>query len=207
LKNLLKNENELDISVQKVFIAGSISGVVACFCVYPMDVIKTRIAASPQGEYSGISDVISKMSKNEGGIKAFFQGFQAAFCAALPNSGLNLTIYDVLKKTTFKLLRKDKFKDSLPISVFMSIGAVSAAISTTILYPFNLVSARLIMQGTKKDIKPMGMQSMIKEIYLKGGLAGFYKGFAPTTTKIFFGNGISFGAYEFTKKIFSGNKK
>jgi solute carrier family 25 phosphate transporter 23/24/25/41 len=204
LKNLLKKEDEIQVSAVKLFIAGSISGFVACFCVFPMDVIKTRIAASPSGHYSGISDVIHKMKKNEGGVSAFFQGFQAASLAALFNSGLNLTIYDILKKTTFKVLKKDKLKDSLPISVFMSIGAISAAISTTILYPFNLVSTRLIMQGMKKDTKKEGMFQMARNIYASKGISSFYKGFAPTTTKIFFGNGISFGVYEFTKKYFSG---
>ncbi len=85
----------------------------------------------------------------------------------------------------------------------MSIGAISAAISTTILYPFNLVSTRLMMQGMKKDPKQDGMLQMIRNIYSTKGLSSFYKGFAPTTTKIFFGNGISFGVFEFTKKYFS----
>jgi solute carrier family 25 phosphate transporter 23/24/25/41 len=203
LKNSLRKENELQVSPYKLFLAGSISGFVACLCVYPMDVIKTRIAASPSGHYSGISDVIQKMKKTEGGLKAFFQGFQAASLAALFNSGLNLTIYDILKKSTLKILKKNKVSDSLQISVFMSMGAISAAISTTILYPFNLVSTRLMMQGMKKDPNQDGMLQMIRNIYSTKGLSSFYKGFAPTTTKIFFGNGISFGVFEFTKKYFS----
>lgn len=199
LKTSLKKENELVLSPSKLFIAGSISGVISTFCVYPMDVVKTRIAASPTGTYSGIFDVIKKMSTNEGGIKSFFKGFSAAFSSALPNSGMNLMIYEMMKKAVLSVMNKEK----IPIPVFMGIGAFSAAITTTFLYPFNLVSARMIMQGmNNSENSRLGMLQMIKSIYGKEGKIGFYKGFAPTTSKIFLGSGISFGSYEFCKKIF-----
>jgi len=204
LKKLVKkNSKKTDIDANQLFLIGSISGMISSFCVYPMDVVKVRIAGSPSGTYNGIYDVIKIMYSKEGGIKSFFKGYSAAFSSALPNSGMNLTIYEMLRQISFKLMNKE----NLPIPIFMGIGAVSASITTTFLYPFSLLSARMMMQGIKNsnEVK-LSMMQMMKNIYVSEGSLGFYKGFSPTISKIFIGNSISFGAYEFCKKLFIKNK-
>jgi len=206
LKDKLKSPKESEISKKMIFLAGSLSGFTSCFCVYPLDVIKVKLAASPTGTYSGILDLIGKMWFNEGGIKAFYKGFSAGSPCALLSSGMNLCFYELLRKATFKIFDKE----NLPIPVFMGIGALSASVTTSILYPFNFISARMIMQGSGSSNKSssetarnkLNVVQTVLRVYGKEGALGFYKGFAPTTTKIFLGNGISFGAYEFCKKIF-----
>ena len=59
VKKSINEKNKF--STLKLLICGGISGVVANSCVFPLDVIKTRITASPNGTYSGIMDTVRKL--------------------------------------------------------------------------------------------------------------------------------------------------
>ena len=48
------------------FVTGSIAGLVSQTIIYPLEVIKTRIALSETGLYSSMWDVVRKTVRNEG---------------------------------------------------------------------------------------------------------------------------------------------
>ena len=50
------------------------------------------------------------------------------------------------------------------------------------------------------------MIEIIKNIRHYEGISGFYKGFKPAMSKILFGNGIAYGAYEVCRKKFGLSK-
>ena len=81
----------------QLFLAGAGSGLASGFMVFPLDVLKTRFAAAPNGAYDGVIDAIKKISKAEGRVKPFFNGFQATLFSALPSSGINLMTYEFFK--------------------------------------------------------------------------------------------------------------
>ena len=162
-----------------------------------MDVVRTRLAAAPSGTYYGLMDVIRKIVTTEGMIKPFYRGLQSSISATIPNSGLNLMCYEVLK-AVFVGPRPQKEPSTL---TFMMVGGISAMFSSTLLYPFQIVTSRLIMQSVlEKGDDKKGMVQVAKNIYFKEGRLGFYKGYAPAISKIVLGNGISFGCFEFLKK-------
>eukprot|EP00063_Salmo_salar_P050977 XP_014025812.1 PREDICTED: mitochondrial glutamate carrier 1-like [Salmo salar] len=78
------------------FLAGCLAGSTAAVAVNPVDVIKTRIQSMNRGSteetYSGVTDCISKILKNEG-PSAFLKG---AYCRALviaPLFGIAQVVY------------------------------------------------------------------------------------------------------------------
>uniref|UniRef100_A0A4W5MDS8 Solute carrier family 25 member 22a n=1 Tax=Hucho hucho TaxID=62062 RepID=A0A4W5MDS8_9TELE len=78
------------------FLAGCLAGSTAAVAVNPVDVIKTRIQSMNRGSteetYSGVTDCISKIMKNEG-PSAFLKG---AYCRALviaPLFGIAQVVY------------------------------------------------------------------------------------------------------------------
>ena len=77
--------------------AGASSGLASGFMVFPLDVLKTRFAAAPNGAYNGVIDAIQKISNAEGRVKPFFNGFQATLISSLPSSGINLMTYEFFK--------------------------------------------------------------------------------------------------------------
>ncbi|XP_067090793.1 mitochondrial glutamate carrier 1 [Osmerus mordax] len=96
LNNLGKRGAEGPAPFYVSFISGCLAGSIAAVAVNPVDVIKTRLQSLNRGSteeaYSGVSDCISKILKNEG-PSAFLKG---AYCRALviaPLFGIAQVIY------------------------------------------------------------------------------------------------------------------
>jgi len=191
-QNKSKGLNSFDL-----FWAGATAGVVSSAVTFPLVVIRTRLAAAPTGTYSGILDTITKMAKSEGMIAPFFKGLQPTILGVIPNSGLNLMTYDVLKRIMI-----GEGAHAQPATwKFMFIGGVSALLSSTLLYPTQIVTARLVMQGLMENQgQRKGMIGVTKDIFKLEGFSGFFKGYQAAIVKIIFGNAVSFGSYEFLKK-------
>lgn len=209
LKTLLKNkklgsntEGRIEtLDARELFFAGAVAGVTSNFTVYPLDVIKIRISAAPTGTYKGILDAFRKISRTEGRIRPFYRGLSASLFSSVPNAGLNLMTYELLKKIILKnsLPQKDP-----PVYVMMGMGGLSALISSTLLYPFSTVCSRLIMQGLKPSIseKDRKVTQVVKNIVRYEGPRGFFKGYLPAISKIILGSAISFGTFETLKTGF-----
>ena len=219
VKFYLKAVHGEKLSTDKLFFAGAIAGITASFSIFPLDVIKTRLSAAPSGTYTGILDTMSKLYK-EGGVRIFYKGVEATFCSAMPNSGLNLCCYELLKRLFSGSYENDN-SQYLSTPTLMLTGGLSAMISSSLLYPLQTIQSRLIMQGlSKSDMhitrfnapffyvgdnliikKKQTMVQVIKSTFHKEGVRGFFKGYVPGMTKIIIGNAISFGSYEKFKTL------
>ncbi|KAI4903118.1 hypothetical protein NFI96_015700 [Prochilodus magdalenae] len=96
LNNLGKKEEEGPAPFYVSFISGCIAGSTAAVAVNPVDVIKTRLQSLTRGSqedtYSGVTDCIRKILRNEG-PSAFLKG---AYCRALviaPLFGIAQVVY------------------------------------------------------------------------------------------------------------------
>ncbi|XP_031231085.1 calcium-binding mitochondrial carrier protein SCaMC-1-like isoform X4 [Mastomys coucha] len=85
--------DDVHIGVLQRFIAGCMAGATSQTCVYPMEVIKTRLILGKTGEYSGIIDCFRKLLKREG-IQAFSKGYVPNLLSIIPYAGLQLTIFE-----------------------------------------------------------------------------------------------------------------
>jgi len=179
------------------FIAGACAGVIANILTFPLGVLRTRLAASPPGTYSGVFDAVKKMRATEGKITPFYRGLQPALISVIPNSGLQFMAYENLKRI---IIGKQPNKEPGPFT-FMCIGGLSALFSNSLMYPRQMLTSRLVMQGVL-DKNKKGLTKTIQETFSKEGPQGFYKGYRAAITKIVLGNGISFGCYEAMKQLF-----
>jgi solute carrier family 25 phosphate transporter 23/24/25/41 len=208
-KYFLRKHNNEELGQSKLFIAGAVGGVIANICIFPLDVIKTRMSAAPKGTYNGIIDTALKLH-NEAGLRAFYKGLQASICCTLPNAGLNLSFYELLKRVFSGSSANDN-ANCLSTPTIMLIGGMSAMISSTTLYPLQTIQSRLIMQGlgnkylTNTGIslqtKKTSMGELIKTIYNNEGYKGFFKGYCPGISKIVLGNALGFSLYENIKRL------
>lgn len=192
--NINQNNKAKEPTPYMLFLFGSLSGLFAAICIYPLHVIRIRFAAASTGTYKGIYDTVKKISEKEGRIKPFFSGLAASSYLIVLNSGLNLMAYDMMKSLFCSLFKTKE----IHMSYLMLIGALSSAITNFICYPLQLVSTRMIMQGLKGENKTT--VHVTKEIFKFEGLFGFYKGFSPLMTKLVIGSAISFSVYEKIKE-------
>lgn len=218
-----KSDNE-KLPSSHLFISGAVAGVTANFTIFPLEVIKTRLSAAPSGTYNGIIDTYKK-TYNEGGVKIFYKGVEASILNAIPNSGLQLCFYDLLKL----FFSQGNNNENLSTPILMFTGGASAMLSSTLLFPFQTIQARIIMQNhyiyktfnyglyryrcsypynysdsesvSNRNKERLNMIQVISTTFKNEGLRGFFKGYVPGITKVVIGNALGFGLYENIKPL------
>ncbi|MED6173070.1 anaphase-promoting complex subunit 2, variant 2 [Stylosanthes scabra] len=74
---------------------GTISGALGASCVYPLQVIRTRMQA--QNSYSGMGDVFRKTLKHEG-FRGFYKGIFPNLLKVVPSASITYMVYESMKK-------------------------------------------------------------------------------------------------------------
>ncbi|KAE9610184.1 putative mitochondrial carrier protein [Lupinus albus] len=79
---------------------GTISGAVGATCVYPLQVIRTRLQAQSRNSsnaYKGMSDVFWKTLKDEG-FRGFYKGLVPNLLKVVPAASITYMVYESMKK-------------------------------------------------------------------------------------------------------------
>uniref|UniRef100_A0A8C5Z5Q2 Calcium-binding mitochondrial carrier protein SCaMC-1-like n=1 Tax=Marmota marmota marmota TaxID=9994 RepID=A0A8C5Z5Q2_MARMA len=175
------------------FIAGSLAGATAQTCIYPMEVIKTRLAVANTGEYSGIVDCGMKLLKQEG-IRALFKGYVPNLLGIVPYAGIDLAVYEFLKNHWLKHYAEDSVNPG--VIILLACSTLSHTCGQLVSFPLYLIRTRMQADG---DLLKEG--SLIRRMISKEGKRGFYRGITPNIIKLLPAVGIGCIAYEKTKPI------
>ncbi|KAK3152436.1 hypothetical protein QOZ80_2BG0158850 [Eleusine coracana subsp. coracana] len=79
---------------------GTISGALGATCVYPLQVIRTRLQAeqaNSESAYRGMTDCFRKMLQCEG-ISAFYKGLIPNLLKVVPAASITYLVYETMKK-------------------------------------------------------------------------------------------------------------
>ncbi|ESR50228.1 hypothetical protein CICLE_v10031301mg [Citrus x clementina] len=80
---------------------GTISGALGATCVYPLQVIRTRMQAQRSksaAAYKGMSDVFWRTLQNEG-YRGFYKGIFPNLLKVVPAASITYMVYETMKKT------------------------------------------------------------------------------------------------------------
>ncbi|OMJ20507.1 putative mitochondrial carrier [Smittium culicis] len=178
--------------------AGSFGGVGQVFAGQPFDTIKVRMQTQPN-LYTGTLDCLKKLIKADGVL-----GLYKGTTSPLMGVGLCVSIqFFSLEhmKRTFRA--KNNGNDLSPSQLFFS-GAVAGLANSVVSGPVEHIRTRLQVQSAitspslaNSHSHYTGTFDAIRKIYSAHGLAGIYKGQAPTLLREIFGYGFYFMAYEY----------
>ncbi|XP_032828852.1 mitochondrial adenyl nucleotide antiporter SLC25A25-like [Petromyzon marinus] len=194
IKKLIGMRQE-QIGVQERLVAGSLAGATAQTVIYPMEVVKTRLALGKTGQYSSMVDCARKIAKREG-LRAFFKGYLPNVLGIIPYAGIDLATYETLKNWW---LQKHGAEGANPgIAVLLCCATTSSTCGQLASYPLALVRTR--MQAAASIGGPgasqPGMVGLMRSIVQQDGLLGLYRGIAPNFMKVIPAVGISYVVYE-----------
>ncbi|XP_006866071.1 PREDICTED: calcium-binding mitochondrial carrier protein SCaMC-1-like [Chrysochloris asiatica] len=175
------------------FISGSLAGVTAQTCVYPLEVLKTRLAVSQTGQYSGMLDCGKKLLKQEG-VRTFFKGYTPNVLGIIPYSGIDLAVYELLKNYWLEHYAEDSVDPG--IMILLGCCTLSNTCGQLASFPLNLIRTRMQTQALVKGGPTPSMIHLIQEIYHKDGKRGFFRGITPNLIKVLPAAGIGCVAYE-----------
>jgi len=94
IQRFLQGPDRTKLSVGSTLFAGGLAGVFNWLVAIPMDVVKNRLQAAPEGTYTGAMDVLGKLLKAEGPI-ALYKGCVPVLLRAFPANAACFMGYEV----------------------------------------------------------------------------------------------------------------
>uniref|UniRef100_A0AC34GQL9 EF-hand domain-containing protein n=1 Tax=Panagrolaimus sp. ES5 TaxID=591445 RepID=A0AC34GQL9_9BILA len=199
LKRMIQRlKGSADLSLGERFMAGSMAGSISQTIIYPLEVLKTRLALRRSGQLDkGLIHFASKMYKSEG-FSCFYKGYVPNLIGIIPYAGIDLAIYETLK--TLYVKRNPNIKEPGVFST-LACGTCSSTCGQLASYPLALVRTRLQARTISMDTsQPDTMSGQFKYILKNEGPLGLYRGIIPNFIKVIPAVSISYVVYENVRK-------
>ncbi|KAL4355315.1 hypothetical protein GQ457_06G006650 [Hibiscus cannabinus] len=182
------------------FVGGGLAGMTAASATYPLDLVRTRLAAQRNSVYyRGIWHAFHTICREEGFL-GLYKGLGATLLGVGPSIAISFSVYESLR-SYWKLQRPN---DST-IMVSLACGSLSGIASSTATFPIDLVRRRMQLEGAagRARVYKTGLLGTFRHITQSEGLGGLYRGILPEYYKVVPGVGIVFMTYETLKMLLS----
>lgn len=198
------NGSSSEPSAGAKLLAGGLAGVTSQIAIYPMEVIRTRLAVASPGTYRGMFDAFTSTFR-EGGVRSLYRGLTPSVAGIFPFAAIDMATFDVLKTA----YRRQQGHDA-PTPVLLACGAISGSCGQAVSYPLDLVRRRLQMQGMPASstvvgsVGPAGAMpgptEILRTLYLEGGVRAWYRGMGANLLKVVPAVSCSYAIYEQMKR-------
>ncbi|KAM1053940.1 hypothetical protein FF1_001392 [Malus domestica] len=201
LKNVPGLENHSDnlsTDLGVHFVGGGLAGITAASVTYPLDLVRTRLAAQTNViYYKGIWHTLQTITRDEG-IFGLYKGLGATLLGVGPSIAISFSVYETLRASW----QSHRPEDST-VLVSLACGSLSGIASSTATFPLDLVRRRKQLEGAggRARVYTTGLFGTFKHIFKTEGLRGLYRGILPEYYKVVPGVGICFMTYETLKML------
>lgn len=167
-------------------INGGIAGIIGVSCVFPLDLVKTRLQnqqVKPNGEkmYSSMLDCFKKTYKVEGYF-GMYRGSAVNILLITPEKAIKLAANDFFR---YHLTTKD---GKLPITRQMAAGGLAGLCQIVVTTPMELLkiqmqdAGRIAAQAKEagKSVPKTSATQIAMELLKTKGITGLYKGTGAT---------------------------
>lgn len=197
---LYGNERNASKDLFVHFVGGGLAGMTATSATYPLDLVRTRLAAQRSTMYyHGISHAIRTICRDEG-VFGLYKGLGATLLSVGPSIAISFSVYESLRS---HWLAQRPYDPNLLIS--LTCGSLSGIASSTATFPLDLVRRRMQLEGAggQARVYNTGLFEAFRHIFRTEGFRGLYRGIMPEYYKVVPGVGIVFMTYEALKKVLS----
>jgi Mitochondrial carrier protein len=87
----VKKDKPKKLPIPVKLTVGAMAGAFGTSCIFPIDMIKTRLQAS-SGRYTGPVDCFRQIMANEGGVRGFYKGLGPNLGGVCPEKAIKLVI-------------------------------------------------------------------------------------------------------------------
>lgn len=210
-KKLLSKKLGISGHVHRLM-AGSMAGITAVICTYPLDVIRVRLAFQVKGHhrYTGIIHAFQTIYKSEGGVSGFYRGLMPTVIGMAPYAGFSFFTFGTLKSLGLShaptLLGRPSSDNPevlvLKTHVNLLCGGIAGAIAQTISYPLDVARRRMQLGSILPDSKKcLTLSNTLKHVYTTYGVKkGLYRGLSLNYIRCIPSQAVAFTTYEFMKQ-------
>ncbi|CAG9826325.1 unnamed protein product [Diabrotica balteata] len=179
-------EKQASFSLVPKIVNGGIAGIIGVTCVFPLDLVKTRLQnqqIGPNGEkmYNSMVDAFKKTYRAEGFL-GMYRGSAVNILLITPEKAIKLAANDFFR---YNLQTKDK---TLPMFRQMLAGGSAGLCQIVITTPMELlkiqmqdagrVAAQALLVG--KTVQKTSATELAIGLFKKHGILGLYKGTGAT---------------------------
>ncbi|ESZ93532.1 hypothetical protein SBOR_6074 [Sclerotinia borealis F-4128] len=195
-------------------ISGATGTAISNLCIYPLDLIITRLqvqrtlanssstttTAQPP-KYKSLADAFHKIYNEEGGIAGFYSGVLQDTSKSIADSFLFFLFYEYLRSKRLQSHHSSS-KAALPTLEELGVGALAGGLSKFFTTPLsNIVVRKQTYSMTSPAIsKPPTISSIISDIRKNKGIAGFWSGYSASLI-LTLNPSLTFFLYEFLKRV------
>lgn len=182
------------------FVGGGLAGITAASTTYPLDLVRTRLAAQRNViYYRGIGHAFQMICKEEGFL-GLYKGLGATLLGVGPSIAISFSVYETLRTYWHTQRPYDS-----TIMVSLACGSLSGIASSTATFPLDLVRRRMQLEGAggRARVYKTGLFGTFRHIIQTEGLRGLYRGILPEYYKVVPSVGIVFMTYETLKSLLS----
>ncbi|KAK4761294.1 hypothetical protein SAY87_006187 [Trapa incisa] len=198
IPGLEKQRNNFSADLSMHFVGGGLAGITAATATYPLDLVRTRLAAQTNViYYRGIMHALQTIIKEEGHL-GLYKGLGATLLSVGPSIAVSFSVYETLRS----FWQSHRPHDST-VSVSLACGSLSGIASSTATFPLDLVRRRKQLEGAggRAHFYQAGLMGTFRHIVRNEGFRGLYRGILPEYYKVVPGVGICFMTYETLKML------
>lgn len=192
------------LSVQRVFVAGCITGVATTGITVPVELIKARLQiqySRPAGTpalYDGPLDCARKVIAQEG-LRGLFRGTVATLWRDVPGSGAWFATYEIMRRS---FLKEGQTVSDLHPLVSLFAGGMSGIMNWLAIFPIDVIKSRV--QTSEPGRYLPGTRGMIqcgRDLVATGGVKSLFKGLSPALVRAFPANAACFLAVDLAMRF------
>lgn len=191
-KHLLRpsSSHEQALSPPRRFIVGSLAGMTATICTYPLDLTRARMALMHQHVPHAFVHTFTSVLRAKG-VRGLYRGVWPTLVGIIPYSGTSFFTFETLKK-----LHQDySHKPPSPITRLV-FGALAGLLGQTVTYPMDIVRRRMQTEGAALPVAYNSIVSTLSYVYRTEGVRGLFKGVTMNWVKGPIVISISFNLYD-----------
>lgn len=170
-------------------VVGTGAGITSTAVTYPFDLLRTRLAANNKREILSMMKTINSIYKNDG-MLGFFIGIRPAVLSVASNTGLMFWAYELAREFTSNYTEVP-FIEGI-------CGFFAGATAKGITFPLDTLRKRIQVKTLDHS---SSLFSLCKQIIVREGLFGLYKGFGISVFKTAPTSAMSIFIYEYTISI------
>ncbi|KAI3380541.1 hypothetical protein SNEBB_010552 [Seison nebaliae] len=153
--------------------AGAFAGFLAQTTIYPLEVIKTRLALANKRD---VREIVKEIYKN-GGFRNFYRGYTINTLGVIPYAAVDFWSYETLREFYVKLVND---YERPPMHIILALGNISAVFGMYVAFPFYVIRTRKQSSFFYKN----SIIDIMSNIYQKHGFRGFWLGSKANLFKI-----------------------
>lgn len=162
-----------EFKLRAKIVNGGIAGIVGVTCVFPIDLVKTRLQSQSNTNriYTSMFDCFRKSLKSQG-LKGMYSGSGVNILLITPEKAIKLTANDY-----FRHLLTDK-NGKLTLSREMAAGAGAGLCQIIVTTPMELLKIAMQMQsvGPQTSKQQQTASKIALQLVKEKGILGLYKG-------------------------------